>query len=188
MMRALLILTLLTMAGQADAFYIKLYGKVTEFGTGEAMKGVQVRLVKDSVERGTVITDNKGRYEVYLERGYDYLVWFHREDLITKHVRVDARDVPLFPDVPFYEMDMQMTMVHWIEAFDFSTFDEPVAMAEYKHSVRNLNWNIEWTEERQQVISRVMIEYDRIVAERNKAAAIAGTTARRKRKRDRAYF
>ncbi|MCB9183602.1 MAG: hypothetical protein H6591_06750 [Flavobacteriales bacterium] len=64
-----------------------------------------MRLVKDSVERATVFTNGKGEYEMYLERGYDYQVWFYRADLVPKYVRIDASEVPLFPDVPYYDMD-----------------------------------------------------------------------------------
>ncbi|MCB0764677.1 MAG: hypothetical protein KDB84_08235, partial [Flavobacteriales bacterium] len=99
----LLVGALFVLSSASQAFYIRLHGLVTEHFSGDGMKGVQVRLVKDSVERETVITGSNGKYEIFLERGYDYLVWFHREDLVTKHVRIDARDIPLFPDVPFYD-------------------------------------------------------------------------------------
>lgn len=167
----------------ADAFYIRLYGLVTDHFTGAGMKGVQVRLVKDSIERETVITASNGKYEMYLERGYDYLVWFHRDDLVTKHVRIDARDIPLFPDVPFYEMDVQMTMIQWIEGFDFSAFDMPVGMAVYKHSVRNLNWDIAYTEGRRSALAKVMVQYERaFLRMRREKAKERGAPGARQRK------
>ncbi len=155
------LMVLFGMPAKADAFYIKLYGLVTDHFTGDGMKGVQVRLVKDSIDRETVITSSNGKYEMFLERGYDYMVWFHRDDLVTKHVRIDAREIPLFPDVPFYEMDVQMTMIQWIEGFDFEEFDMPVGLAAYKHSVRNLNWDIAYTERRRPVLAKVMVQYER---------------------------
>lgn len=188
-MRILVLLALFALAiPDSKAFYIRVHGLVTEYFSGGGMKGVQVRLVKDSVERETVITNGKGEYEMYLERGYDYLIWFHRDDLVTKHVRIDAREIPLFPDVPFYDMDVQMTMFTWINGFDFSAFEVPLAMAAYKHSVRNLNWDIVYTEDRQSIIARVMVLYERAIADRRKAIALEGTTAKRKGKRKRVYF
>lgn len=183
------VLALLGLASlPVSAFYIHLHGVVTEYATGEGMKGVQIRLVKDSVERETVITPWNGTYELYLERGYDYIVWFHREDLVTKHVRIDAREIPLRPDVPFYDMDLQMTMFSWIEGFDFSIFDQPVGMAEYKHSVRNLNWDIDYTERLRPEVARVMTHYEREVAARQKTAVRQGSTAKRRGGRKRVYF
>lgn len=168
---------------EAGAFYIRLHGLVTEHFTGEAMKGVQVRLVKDSVDRETIITTGNGRYELFLERGYNYQVWFHRADLVTKHVVIDARDVPLFPDVPFYDMDLQIGLFAWLDGLDFTLFDGPVAMAAYKHSVRNLNWDVAHTTSIQARIERFMVHYEREVAVRERKAIIEGSTTRRRNRR-----
>jgi len=180
---SLMLSVLLGAAHQGNAFYIHLHGIVTEHFSGDAMKGIQVRLVKDSVDRETIITGNNGRYELYLERGYDYQIWFHRSDLVTKHVVIDAREIPLFPDVPFYDMDLQMTMFTWIDGFAFDLFDAPVGRAEYKHSVRNLNWDIAYTNTIQPKVERFMIHYEREVAARERKEAISGTTSKRNRRK-----
>lgn len=161
----------------ASAFHIHLHGLVTEYFTGDQMKGVQVRLVKDSIERETVITSGNGRYELYLERGYNYVVWFHRNDMVTKHVRIDARDIPLFPDVPFYDMDLQITLFQWIEGFDFTLFDAPIGMAAYKHSVRNLNWDIAYNDAMRPKAQKLMVAYEKALIALQKAQARAGSTA-----------
>lgn len=169
----------------AQAFYIHLHGLVSEHFSGDAMKGVQVRLVKDSVDRETVITGNNGKYELYLERGYDYQVWFHRADLVTKHVNIDARKIPLFPDVPFYDMDLQMTMFTWVDGFEFELYMQPVARAEYKQSVRNLSWDVVYTKGFQAQSQRVMIHYERELANRDrKAMRKEASTKRVRRKRE----
>ncbi len=177
-----LLLSFATHSG-AMAFHIHLYGVVTEQFSGDALKGIQVRLVKDSIERETVVTAWNGKYELYLERGYEYQVWFSRNDMVTKYVRIDAREIPLYPDVPFFEMDLQMTVFAWVDGFDFSSFDEPVALAEYKHSVRNLNWNTAYTDRRRTELVRVMIQYERhLQAQRKAAKAADKATTPRKRK------
>ena len=167
----------------SHGFYIHLHGIVTEHFSGDALKGVQIRLVKDSVDRETVITSGNGKYELYLERGYDYQVWFYRADLVTKHVVIDARKIPLFPDVPFFDMDLQMTMFTWIDGFDVSLYMEPVGRAQYKQSVRNLSWDVEHTKDFQARSNRTMIHYEREVADRERKAALKGTTAKPGRRR-----
>lgn len=177
-------LALLLLPCTVQAFYIHLHGIVTEHFTGDAMKGVQIRLVKDSVDRETVITPSNGKYEIYLERGYNYQVWFHRADLVTKHVVIDAREIPLFPDVPFYDMDLQMTLFTWLDGVPFDLFDAPVGKAEYKHSVRNLNWDSAYTKSFQPKAERFMIDYERQVANRGRKEAAPSAVAKRgKRKR-----
>ncbi|MBK7618791.1 MAG: hypothetical protein IPJ10_05630 [Flavobacteriales bacterium] len=171
------------MPSASQAFYIHLHGLVTDHFSGDAMKNVQVRLVKDSVDRETVITSTNGKYELYLERGYDYQVWFYRSDLVTKHVLIDARETPLFPDVPFFDMDLQMTMFSWLDGFDFGQFDGPVARASYKHSVRNLNWDDPYTTSIQPKLERTMIHYEREVAIRQRKAVVKGSVVKRNKRK-----
>nr|MDQ3102159.1 hypothetical protein [Bacteroidota bacterium] len=144
----------------ASAFHIHVYGIVTDHFSGDPIRNVQVVLVKDSIQRETISTAWNGKYELYLERGYAYEIHFKREGMVTKFVAIDAREIPLFPDVPFFEMDLQMSMFGHIADYDLSIFDEPVGRAEYKHSVRNLNWNVDYTEARRTQLIRVMIGYE----------------------------
>lgn len=180
-----LLLGLVLLAPKLSAgFYIHLHGIVTEHFSGDALKGVQVRLVKDSVDRETVITTGAGKYELYLERGYNYRVWFHRSDLVTKHVEIDARRIPLFPDVPFFDMDLQMTMFTWVDGVELDLFVEPVARAEYRQSVRNLTWDVDYTKDFQTRAQRAMVHYEREVADRRrKDARQKGSTAKRTRRK-----
>jgi hypothetical protein len=167
-----------------QAFHIRLHGVVTEHFTGDGMKGVQVRMVKDSIERETIITSGNGQYELFLERGYDYVIWFHRKDMVTKHVRIDARDIPLFPDVPFYDMDLQITLFEWIPGFDFATLDAPIGMAAYKRSVRNLNWDMAYTDAMRPQVQRMMVLYERELIARTKPQAKAGSTTSTRKRRE----
>ena len=165
----LVLLLAMALPGWVGAFHIHLHGVVTELFSGEGIKGVQVRLVKDSIERSTVVTAWNGKYELFLDRGYEYQVWFHHPVMVTKHVVIDAREVPLMPDVPFYDMDLQMTLFEWVDGFSFEAFDKPVALAEYKHSVRNLNWANDYTQERRDELARVMVHYERHLVAMKKA-------------------
>lgn len=179
----LLLLVVLAVPCLGKGFYIHVHGVVTDHHTGTPLKGAEVVLVKDGIERETVSTNWNGRYELYLERGYDYLLRYQRPGCVTKSVMVDAREVPLFPDVPFFEMDIQMTMFEHIDDFDLSAFDLPVGKAEYKHSVRNLNWNVEYTQARRNELMRVMIRYDREVEARRRALRTERIKADRKKRR-----
>ena len=184
-MSVLMLLTLLS-SGNARAFYIQLHGQVTDYFSGDGLKDMQVRLVKDSIDRETVVTGRKGEYELILERGYEYVVWFSGQGRVTKHVRIDTREVPPIPDVPFYDMDLQMTMFLWIDGVDFSILNGPVAEARYRHSIRNLTWDTEHTEQVRRELSKVMAEYEHAYHKHKGVkgtSSTAGSTDRRKRKR-----
>ncbi|MCB9169275.1 MAG: hypothetical protein H6597_05220 [Flavobacteriales bacterium] len=148
---------------QPERFYVKLYGIVTDHWTGDPMKGVLVRVLKDSLPLDQDVTGRSGRYEFYLDRGSVYTVWYSKADMVTKHIRIDATEVPIFPDVPFYEMDVQVTLFKWIEGIDYSLFDQPLGLASYKHSVRTLSWDVAYTERMRPLLADKMEEYEKLV-------------------------
>lgn len=159
----LLFFSILLMSGavQGQRFYVKLSGKVTAHFTGDPVKGVLVRLLKAGKQEAEKITRADGSYEFTLDRGWRYSVWFSRKGMVTKHINIDTEEVPAYPDVPFYEMDVQMTMVDWISEFDFSVFEQPLGEASFKQSVRNMSWDIDYTERMRPMLAKVMDEYEK---------------------------
>jgi hypothetical protein len=63
--------------------------------------------------------------------------------------------------VPFYDMDVQMTLFRWVDGVDLSIFEQPVGLAEYVHSVRKLTWDIDYTEALRPQVAKVMDLYER---------------------------
>ncbi len=145
----------------SERFTVFLSGQVTELFSGDPVKGALVRVLKAGKEEMEVTTRSDGRYKFELERGWKYEVWFSRKSMVTKHVVVDTREVPPYPDVPFYEMDLQMTLFAWIADVDLSTFQEPIGLAGYKGSVRNMSWDTPYTEQMRPVFAKVMDEYEK---------------------------
>jgi hypothetical protein len=144
---------------RAQRFMIKLGGQVTELTSGDPIKGVLVRVVKAGVDDAQMLTKGDGAYRFELERGWKYVVWFSKEGMVSKHVVIDTRLVPAYPDVPFYDMDLQMTLFPWIADFDFSAFDKPLGEAGYKASVHNMSWDTPYTEQFRPILSKIMDEY-----------------------------
>ena len=160
-MRGLLATLLIAAAPVAQAFYVEMHGVVTDYFTGDPVKEVQVRMVKDGIERETVITKRDGKYNFILDRGYTYLVWFYKNGMVTKHVKIDATGIPPIPDVPYFELDVQVTLFTWVEGVDFTVFEQPIGLAEYVHSVRKLTWDVGYTEALRPMAAEVMTRYER---------------------------
>ncbi|MBK8581236.1 MAG: hypothetical protein IPL86_05165 [Flavobacteriales bacterium] len=159
-----LLVTLLLAAGtavSAQRFQVKLGGKVTDYFSGDAMKGALVRVLKAGQADQQATTKGDGRYAFILERGWRYEVWFSKKDMITKHVIIDTREVPAYPDVPFYDMDLQMTLFPWIPEMDLSLFEDPLGMAAYKGNVRNMSWETPLSEQFRPVLAKLMDEYEK---------------------------
>jgi hypothetical protein len=145
----------------AQRFSVLLSGKVTEIYSGDPVRGTLVRVLKAGQEEAQLVTRGDGKYKFELERGWKYEVWFSKKHMVTKHVIIDTRDVPAYPDVPFYEMDLQMTLFAWIKDLDLSVFEEAVGLATYKPSVRNMSWDVPYTNQMRPVFAKVMDEYEK---------------------------
>lgn len=149
------------MEARAQRFNVKLGGKVTELFSGDPVRGALVRLLKAGQEDQQKVTRADGQYEFTLERGWKYEVWFSKKNMVTKHVVIDTREIPPYPDVPFYEMDLQVTLFPWVADLDLGPFEEALGMAEYKASVRNMSWDTPYTTEMRPVFSKLMDEYEK---------------------------
>ncbi len=148
---------------QAQRFYVRLSGLVTDYFTAEPLKGVTVRLLKAGNTEAEVVTRRDGRYMFTLDRGWRYTVYFSAAGRVTKHVVVNTEDVPPYPDVPFFDMDLQMTLFELVERFDFTPFDAPLGEAAYKPKLRNMSWDVEYTERLRPILSKVMDDYEKTV-------------------------
>ncbi len=142
----------------AQTFFIDLHGLVTDYSSATPLKDVLVH-VASTDQTSDLLTKKDGAYSVQLKKGVDYHISFIKKGMVTKMVRIDTRAVPEYPDVPFYDMDLQVTLFPYIEEVDFSFFDEPIALAEYRHSVRSVNWDNDYTETHGRKMSAFMREY-----------------------------
>jgi hypothetical protein len=156
---ALLLVLFMTVRTKAQQFTVKLSGVVTELMSGDPLKDALVRVVKAGQDEAQTLTKKDGFYSFDLERGWKYVVWFSKDGMITKHVVIDTRKVPAYPDAPFYDMDLQITLFPWIADFDFSAFDQPLGEAGYKAKVHNMSWDTPYTDQQRPVFSKLMDEY-----------------------------
>lgn len=155
---SLFLALLLSLACNAQAFFIRLHGIVTEYESGAPLKNVLIHISSNRGEMD-LLTKKDGLYSVELKPGSDYQVSFIKKGMVTKMVSINASSVPKYPDVPFYDMDLQMTMFDHIEDVNFAFFESPIARAEYKHSTRALNWENEYTNTQNLKMAKFMREY-----------------------------
>ena len=142
-------------------FYILLHGSVTDYYSAVPLKSALVHVEGGGVNLD-MITKKDGSYEVRLEKGWRYAIVFSRAGYVSKSVVIDASGVPAFPDVPLYDMDLQMTLFRPLPDFDLSFFEDPIAEATYRHSVRTVNWDNPFSEEKARRVGILMREYNKV--------------------------
>ena len=154
---------LITALGYGQAFFIALSGIVTDNFSALPLKDVVVYVesTQGSPYRAERITGSDGFYRFSLKKGSSYMVKYSKAGFVSKKLVLNAMGVPDYPDLPYYDMDVQMVLFERIPDFDFSFFDSPIGEARYKQSVRTINWDNPWSEERRKMMAPIMQEYNK---------------------------
>lgn len=150
--------------GQSVLPYVMtVQGVVSGELSGEPLKGVKVRVLRDGELSNLIITRGNGRFELELERNCSYRVEFTRDDLVDKHVLIDTHGAPPLLDVPSLTMIIDITLFTPVPSLDASVFKEPLGKAYYKHSSRNIVWDDVYEQEISLPVRKFMAEYFREV-------------------------
>lgn len=150
--------------GQSVLPYVMtVQGVVSGELSGEPLKGVKVRVLRDGELSNLIVTKGNGRFELELERNYAYRVEFTRDDLVDKHVLIDTHGAPPLLDVPSLTLIIDITLFTPVPSLDDSVFKEPLGKAHYKHSSRNIVWDEEYEQEISLPVRKFMAEYFREV-------------------------
>lgn len=162
-MRRMLLLAVLVLPLilQGQWFFVSLHGVTTDLYGGAPLSDVlvEVDFADGSKHIGNVVTKRNGEYQFELDKGYHYAVRYSKTGYISKLLEIDMRMIPDTPDVPFYDMDVQMVMFESIPDIDFSFFKDPIGISEYKNSVRTMSWENEFTEAKVAEMTKFMREY-----------------------------
>lgn len=150
--------------GQSVLPYVMtVQGVVSGELSGEPLKGVKVRVLRDGELSNLIITRGNGRFELELERNCSYRVEFTRDDLVDKHVLIDTHGAPPLLDVPSLTMLIDITLFTPVPTLDAAVFREPLGKAYYKHSSRNIVWDEVYEQEISMPVRKFMAEYFREV-------------------------
>lgn len=157
----LLIVLLFPLLLSGQWFFVQFRGVVTDMFDGTPMSDVlvEVDLADDSQHLRNIITKKNGEYQFELDRGYHYSVRYSKTGYVAKTLELDMTLIPDTPDVPFYDMDVQMALFESIPDIDLSFFTSPIGRAEYKESVRTMSWENEFSDAKRIEMAKIMREY-----------------------------
>lgn len=157
-------------------------GHAKNYADGHLLPGVSITVSTAGRPDLVVLTDDSGRYEVALTMDRLYRIAYGRQDMVTKRVELDARNVPVADREIGMAMTVDMTLFAPMEGVDLSFLDEPIGKARYVVQDSMLVWDLAYTDSIRGLIADRMREYDHLQAEA-KIKEEQGTTQRSRSRR-----
>ncbi len=141
-------------------FCVGFHGIVTEYFSGDPIKGVQLTSTNSKGDVEGSFTTRSGFYAFELDSGEVYNIEARKDKMVSKKLIIDTRHA-VCPDSLFYNMDLQITMFGKIDGFDFSIFNIPIGVCQYNPKIQNMSWNNDYTNKMSSMISKTMQEYEK---------------------------
>ncbi|HMN04290.1 MAG TPA: hypothetical protein PKD45_01070 [Flavobacteriales bacterium] len=125
-----------------------LYGTIKSYETRDSLPGASVRLLEQPAgqELLHLVANERGRYELELNRSGLFRLAFSDEGRVAKMVEIDLRDVPDSLWAGGVAMNIEMTLFETLPGVDYSILAEPMGRARYNAELDNIAWDLEYTE------------------------------------------
>ena len=164
MWRTIILLLAMAMAAAGSAQEasdnVYVYGTVKDYVTGLPLEGVEVLVYRDEVRAERILTDSLGRYEAYLDYDHLYKLWYLAPGKVTKHIEIDARDIPMPLRAGGYGMNVDMTLFKNLPGLEMDVLAQPMGIARYSPVDSVMSWDMEHTTRMRAAISQSMQRYD----------------------------
>lgn len=149
--------------GQGAAAYpytIHVEGNIWSEMNGEPMKESYVVVKRKDQEDLHVKANRKGHYLVELKGGERVELVYEAPGQVPKRVEIDTRGAPALLDVPSLTIGVGISLFPPLAGSGDEIFEQPLGKARYKHSVRNIVWDVQYGREMRANLRRFMIQYD----------------------------
>jgi len=122
-----------------------LAGQVSNYFTEDEMTGVSVKITENGNYVNNIITDKKGKYEVFLEYDHQYVVLYEKADFVSKKIIINTKQVPPDKRDKLNDLYVEMTLFEKDKDLNVSFLNEPIGMAQYNASSNAIDWNMGYT-------------------------------------------
>ena len=117
------------MKAQGSGDNIHVFGTVQDLVTAAKIEGVPVIVHKGDLLMAALVTPSSGRFEVYLNCDHVYTLWFMQPGTVTKHIKVDGRDIPAELRAGGFGMSVDVKLFRALPNPDMSVLDQPAGKA-----------------------------------------------------------
>jgi len=164
-------------------------GIVSEYFSEDILSGISVKVTSNGQYYNNVITDGKGKYEVYLDFEKEYEVLYEKAGFVPKKILVSTKGVPPEKRQKLADLFVEMTIFKKEPDLNVDFLSQPIGKAKYNSQTNEIDWDMGYTGPISQKLNNILTNY---VAQK-KAKADAEAAAKKQytdamKEADKAFF
>jgi hypothetical protein len=128
---------------QSSEDVLFLYGSTTEYHTGAQMPLVNVLIKQDGEKLSSLRTGRQGRYEVVLDLGFKYHIYFEKDGFFPKHYVIDTSGMTEEQQLGGFTFDVDISMIPKTKGLDLAICEEPISIATFDAEQNQLTFDAE---------------------------------------------
>ncbi len=120
-------------------------GKTSDYFTGDAISGVNVKATTGGKTVASGVTDGKGEYKIVLDYDKEYTITFSKGGLISKTIIMNTNGVPdkMRQKVP--DMMAEITLFEPNDCIKAEMLDKPIGRAAYFPKKNLIDWDMAYS-------------------------------------------
>ena len=142
-------------SSEDDGSLYVFYGRI--FLENARGNGVTVRLYDDNSLISSYNTDKKGKFTLGAPSAKHYTLEFEKDGFVTKRVIINTRKVYLAKG-RVEDFDFNVYLIKEEIDVDYSILDFPIALIEYKKSIKSFDYNKKYTRQMHKIQNQVIAE------------------------------
>ncbi len=125
---------------------VLVYGTITDHYTRSPLLEGRVVVASERGIRDTMPTGPDGTYELYLLYGRMWQLRYEAPGRVTKLIAIDTRRIPPAEQEGGHGMKVDVRLFRAEPGKDYSALKDPMSIARYVDSTRNIEWDLAMAE------------------------------------------
>ena len=138
---------------------LMLSGVVSDYFSEDAMAGVSIKLTTNGQYANNVVSDGKGKYEIFLDFEKEYVVLYEKAGFVSKKIIVNTKEVPPDNRTKLADLYVEMTLFKSEKDLEVGFLDNPIGKAQYMSQKNTIDWNMGYTAPIAQKLNAVLTAY-----------------------------
>ncbi|MCB9174192.1 MAG: hypothetical protein H6589_06255 [Flavobacteriales bacterium] len=124
---------------------LQVSGDVSEYFSNEKMSGVSIKAMENGNYITNVVTDGKGKYELYIDFEKEITILYEKAGFVAKKIIVNTKGVHPDKRNKVNDLFVEMTLFKEDKNLDVAFLNQPIGRASYIPQSNEIDWDMGYT-------------------------------------------